>query len=87
MPDVNIDFGDGAVQTPNNGGGTGEGVADITGNNPKPNDVDITGKDNNNEDDKGGNNNPDVNPDGKVMVIQKVMTTKVEMTKTLLRGG
>ena len=63
MPDVNIDFGDGAVQTPNNGGGTGEGVADITGNDPKPNDVDITGKDNNNEDNKGGNNNPDANPD------------------------
>lgn len=63
MPDVNIDFGDGAVQTPNNGGGTGEGVADITGNNPKPNDVDITGKDNNNKGDDNGNPNPNPNPD------------------------
>ena len=58
MPGINLDFGDGAVQTTNNGSGANGGTQDITGGAPKDNETDITNKDGNNGGNNGeGNNN------------------------------
>ena len=58
MADLNLDFGDGTLQTTGNGGGSNGGVQDITGGAPKDNETDITNKDNNNNGNNGtGDNN------------------------------
>ena len=49
MPNLNLDFGDGATQTIDNNGGSNGGTVDITGGAVKDNDTDITNKDNNNK--------------------------------------
>ena len=60
MPGINLDFGDGANQTTNNGSGANGGTQDITGGTPKNNDTDITNQDGNN----GGNNGENGNNGG-----------------------
>lgn len=64
MADLNIDFGDGVVQAPNNGVAPSVETPDITGNKPAPNGADITNSDGNTP--PAGNtppvNNPDDNP-------------------------
>ena len=57
MADLNLDFGDGTLQTTGNGGGSNGGVQDITGGAPKDNETDITNKDNNNNGNNGGEGN------------------------------
>lgn len=57
MPNLNLDFGDGAVQTIDNNGGSNGGTVDITGGAVKDNDTDITNKDNNNNGNNGGGDN------------------------------
>ena len=68
MADLNLDFGDGTLQTTNNGGGSDGGTQDITGGTPKDNDTDITNKDGNNGGDNGNggtdNNNGQGNQGG-----------------------
>ena len=55
----NIDFGDGPSQSVDNNTNPSVAANDITGNQPKPGEVDITAADNNND---NNNNNP--NPEG-----------------------
>ena len=57
MPELNLDFGDGTLQTTNNGGGSNGGTVDITGGAVKDNETDITNKDNNNNGNNGGGDN------------------------------
>lgn len=58
MADLNLDFGDGALQTGANAGGSNGGTQDITGSAAKNAETDITNKDNNNNGNNGeGNNN------------------------------
>lgn len=57
MPGLNLDFGDGTLQTTDNGGGSNGGTVDITGGAVRDNDTDITNKDNNNNGNNGGGNN------------------------------
>ena len=57
MPNLHLDFGDGATQTIDNNGGSNSGTVDITGDTVKNNDTDITNKDNNNNGNNGGKDN------------------------------
>lgn len=57
MPNLNLDFGDGTLQTTDKGGGSNGGTVDITGDAVKDNDTDITNKDNNNNGNNGGGDN------------------------------
>jgi hypothetical protein len=58
MADLNLDFGDGALQTGANAGGSNGSTQDITGGAAKNAETDITNKDNNNNGNNGeGNNN------------------------------
>lgn len=65
MPNSNIDFGDGTIQTSGNAGGSDGGAVDITGGTPKENETDITNKDNNNGGNKGVDNNGNGNADNR----------------------
>ena len=97
MPDLNLDFGDGTVQTTGNGGGSNGGTQDITGGTAKDNGTDITNKDNNNNGNNGGDNgngnagnnngsNANDNTAGGNMVMV-ITIMEMEIPQTLLRGG
>ena len=57
MPELNLDFGDGTLQTTDNSGSSNGGTVDITGGAVKDNDTDITNKDNNSGNNGGEGSN------------------------------